>query len=221
MGIQMTLGFNIKVLFFLVLSLYQNSEHLKDTLITKLLGQFIELRHTQFFKRLQNLTWDLASPLKAFIWKKNVGPRNTQTFICIYIIYLYIYYIFVYIYVYTYIYIYLYIYIYMLYIKYLSIHICIYIYVCILYISIYINFVIELCIYNRNYTYTYKIELYQQGFRFLYTMKRLSVHHMHHLLKWLSCHKAILVITGREHCFQWLHMDMFINMRQCCGHWKN
>ena len=52
----MTLGFNIKVLFFLVLSLYQNSEHLKDTLITKLLGQFIELRHTQFFKRLQNLT---------------------------------------------------------------------------------------------------------------------------------------------------------------------
>ena len=100
-------------------------------------------------------------------------------------------------------------------------YIYIYIYVCILYISIYINFVIELCIYNRNYTYTYKIELYQQGFRFLYTMKRLSVHHMHHLLKWLSCHKAILVITGREHCFQWLHMDMFINMRQCCGHWKN
>ena len=27
------------------------------------------------------------------------------------------------------------------------------------------------------------------------------VHHVHHVPKCMSCHKAILVITGRAHCF--------------------
>ena len=30
----------------------------KDTLLTTLLGKFIEPHNTQFFKRLANLTWD-------------------------------------------------------------------------------------------------------------------------------------------------------------------
>ena len=34
----------------------QGSEHLQDTFLTKLLGQFIELYDTQCFKRLVNLT---------------------------------------------------------------------------------------------------------------------------------------------------------------------
>ena len=32
--------------------------------------------------------------------------------------------------------------------------------------------------------------------RFLYTMKKLTLHHMHHVLKCFICQKAILVITG-------------------------
>ena len=32
-------------------------------------------------------------------------------------------------------------------------------------------------------------------------MKELSVHHINQVLKCLSCQKAILVMTGRVHCF--------------------
>ena len=32
-------------------------------------------------------------------------------------------------------------------------------------------------------------------------MKKLSVHQTHHVPKCLSCHKAILVMTGRTNCF--------------------
>ena len=28
-----------------------------------------------------------------------------------------------------------------------------------------------------------------------------DVHHVHHVPKCMSCHKAIVVITGRAHCF--------------------
>ena len=37
--------------------------------------------------------------------------------------------------------------------------------------------------------------------RFLYTMRMLSVHHVHHVPKCMSCHKATVVITGRAHWF--------------------
>ena len=49
---------NLDVLLFqckvtvLSLSLCESSEHLQNTLLTKLLGQFIEVHNTQFFKRL-------------------------------------------------------------------------------------------------------------------------------------------------------------------------
>ena len=55
--IQMWLGFDIKLLFFFFfLILYESSKHLQDTLLTKLLGQFIGLHSTQFFKILATLT---------------------------------------------------------------------------------------------------------------------------------------------------------------------
>ena len=38
--------------------LYQISEHLQYALLTKLLGQFIEIDKSQFFQRLENLIWD-------------------------------------------------------------------------------------------------------------------------------------------------------------------
>ena len=60
----MYVGFNIKLLFLftqiktknLSLNLCQSSEHLQDTLLTKLLDKFNELHSSQFFKRLENLT---------------------------------------------------------------------------------------------------------------------------------------------------------------------
>ena len=100
-GIQMYVSFNIKLLFFphkvknLSLTFCQNSKHFQDTLLTKLFGQFIELRNTQFFQRLEYLTWDcivaffpivfwkkyweLTSASKVFIWM-NVRSRNTQNY---------------------------------------------------------------------------------------------------------------------------------------------
>ena len=49
--------------------------------------------------------------------------------------------------------------------------------------------------------------------RILYTMKKLTVHHIHHLPKCLSCLTAILVITG-----QWLHMCLIfiLLLRDLC-----
>ena len=38
--------------------LCQISKHLQDVLLTKLLGQFIEVHENQFFQRLKNLIWD-------------------------------------------------------------------------------------------------------------------------------------------------------------------
>ena len=38
--------------------LCQISEHLQYALLTKLLGQFIEIDKSQFFQRLENLIWD-------------------------------------------------------------------------------------------------------------------------------------------------------------------
>ena len=43
----MSLCFNIILPFFFFLTLCKSSEHLQDTLLTKLLGQFIELNNTQ------------------------------------------------------------------------------------------------------------------------------------------------------------------------------
>ena len=51
----MFLCFNIKLPFsFSFLILYQSSTHLQDKLLTKLLGQFMELHNTKFFQRLEN-----------------------------------------------------------------------------------------------------------------------------------------------------------------------
>ena len=56
-GIQMSLCFNIKFPFYSFFLTYcQSNEHLHDTLVNKLLGQFIELHTTEFFKRPKNLT---------------------------------------------------------------------------------------------------------------------------------------------------------------------
>ena len=77
-------------------------EHLWDSWLTKLLGQFIELHNPQFFKRLKIWPKTVYIVLFSFMQhleklkvnftpesiykKKNVGSRNTQTsiFICIY-----------------------------------------------------------------------------------------------------------------------------------------
>ena len=37
---------------------YKSIEHLQDTLLNKLIGQFIELYNTQFFQRPGNFIWD-------------------------------------------------------------------------------------------------------------------------------------------------------------------
>ena len=53
--------------------------------------------------------------------------------------------------------------------------------------------------------------------RFLYTMRILSVHHMHHdLLKCLNCHEVIVAITRvRAHCFP---DHTYLNpISVCCG----
>ena len=36
----------------------ESSKHLQDTLLTKLLGQFIELHNNHFFQKEEHLTWD-------------------------------------------------------------------------------------------------------------------------------------------------------------------
>ena len=97
-GMQMSLVFlalNIKLLlfFFLLCVKVVNTCKIHALLLTKVQGQFIELHKTQLVKRLGHLTWDcivpfflikilenwwLPSPLKAFIWKKNVGSKNIQ-----------------------------------------------------------------------------------------------------------------------------------------------
>ena len=66
------------------------TEHLQDAVLTKLLGQFIELDNAQFFQRTENLrqyfspfshnilkNYRLMSPLKAFTWKI-LGTRNVD-----------------------------------------------------------------------------------------------------------------------------------------------
>ena len=59
--------------------------------------------------------------------------------------------------------------------------------------------------------YTYITEFAN---KFLYTMKKLTVHDIHHLPKCLSCLTAILVITG-----QWLHMCLIfiLLLRDLCA----
>ena len=42
-------------------------------------------------------------------------------------------------------------------------------------------------------------------------MKELSVHHIHHVPNCLSCHKAVLVMTRRVHCFY-----DYICVHMCC-----
>ena len=60
------------------------SGNVQDTLLTKLFGQFIQLHKTHFlrlycffFRILKNCR--LTSTLKALIWEKNVGSKNTYT----------------------------------------------------------------------------------------------------------------------------------------------
>ena len=36
---------------------------------------------------------------------------------------------------------------------------------------------------------------------YIHAMKKPSVHHLHHVPKCFSCHKAILMMTARPHCF--------------------
>ena len=61
----MYLNFNIKLLSFfktknVSLTLCQSSEQLQDTLLTKLLDQFIELQNTQIFKILENYMYKIC-----------------------------------------------------------------------------------------------------------------------------------------------------------------
>ena len=66
------------------------------------------------------------------------------------------------------------------------------------------------------YTYTYNTYIYMQlsyqynfvnRFLLLYTMMKLRVHHVHHVPKYMSCHKGLVVITGRAHCF---HHNIYV-----------
>ena len=41
-------------------------------------------------------------------------------------------------------------------------------------------------------------------------IKKLSIHHLHHVVKRMICHKAIVVITGRENYF---HNFMITRLR--------
>ena len=55
---------------------------MQNTLLIKLLGQFIELHHTQFCQRPETLTLRLyfslfSRPWKVFTWKKNLGSRDS------------------------------------------------------------------------------------------------------------------------------------------------
>ena len=52
----MLLGFDTRLLFFFFLTLYESSKHLQDAFLPKLLGQFIGLHNTQFFKILETFT---------------------------------------------------------------------------------------------------------------------------------------------------------------------
>ena len=47
--------YKVTVLFFF-LTLYESSKHLQDAFLPKLLGQFIGLHNTQFFKILETFT---------------------------------------------------------------------------------------------------------------------------------------------------------------------
>ena len=86
-----------------------------DALLTKLLGQFIELRNTQIFKRLENFYLRLYCSLFFYVtfWKTRLGvnltpesihmkekfglKKHTQTHTYTYILYYYILYILYYI----------------------------------------------------------------------------------------------------------------------------
>ena len=53
-------------------------------------------------------------------------------------------------------------------------------------------------------------------------MEKLNVQHIYLVPKWLNCYKAILVISGRAHCFQWFHMlcpSCFCEIWAFCVSW--
>ena len=76
--IQITLCFNIKLPFFSSLTLHQCSKHLQDTLLTKLLDQFIELHNTRSFKRLENLTWHCIVLFHSMHYFEKLGVNPTH-----------------------------------------------------------------------------------------------------------------------------------------------
>ena len=99
------------------------------TWLTKSLGQFTEVHNTQFFKRLENLTWGrivLFLSIQQFESIYIYERRMLNT--CLIYIYIYIY-IYINVYIFTYIYIYTYTHIYNIYIIYTHTHIYIYIYI--------------------------------------------------------------------------------------------
>ena len=95
----MYLNFNIKLLSFfktknVSLTLCQNSEQLQDTLLTKLLDQFIELQNTQIFKILENYMHKIC--LYMYIQISICLSLFLSLYIYIYInIYIYIIYIYI------------------------------------------------------------------------------------------------------------------------------
>ena len=86
-----------------------------------------------------------------------------------------------------------------------------------MYMYLYIYICIYVCI-----LYIYK-RLCQQ---ILYTMKKLSLHHLHHAPRCLSFHKAILVMTRSANCFydyicvipNLLLQGLSVNIFACIGH---
>ena len=61
------------------------------------------------------------------------------------------------------------------------------------------------------YTYMHTYNFANSN-RFLYTMKMFNVHHIYHVPKCLSCHKAIAVKPGRQFVFyDYLSLSIYKN----------
>ena len=125
---------------------------------------------------------------------------------CIYYIHIYIYiymYIYIYIYIYTYICIYLYVYMYI----YLN-HIYKYIYT-----YIYIYMYIYICYHENNVPSRLSPKwLCRNSCSWAHDVHQVYINRtstVHHVPKYMSCHKAIVVVTGGAHCF---HDNIYITL---------
>ena len=107
----------------------------------------------------------------------------------------------IYIYIHTYIYIHIYMYIYIYIYIYIYTHIYTYIYICI-YISIYIYIYIYIIMKTMCAPgYHHNGSMSTHEFVALGHMMYVRTWTIHHVPKFLRCHKAIVLITRRVHCF--------------------